>query len=370
MSGRNPYLVFAGCLGAAAGLLVHRFGVMPLVWASPLARVFEIGAAMLAAVAWQVMRHVQPKRWPWGAMAGLAAAVGGAVVLAAYLVVPSGLASDERLKAYTLPGMTVSLPAGVEKRKSLGYATGEVVLAEVAGGGVLSVRWLPGAVNDEEVEIVAKLAEESVQGTERRVEKWKGQGGAEVPTIVLSTAGGPMSTSLIGCGVRRVAITSVGNEQMKTVHQRVLATFSCQPEAASEVDLQGLPWILVADGWRALDDLGARYTNGTDLVTVVRTPSNLDRDGLRTLVAAVLAANGSQAVIDDADGDRFPLEVKEGANTFTGWMSPIACPGGPIAVIALAETPAELPALTEVVQQKGRCLKAGEARPSAAKPTP
>jgi hypothetical protein len=255
MSGRAPYLVFAACLGAAVGLLVHRFGVMPLRWDSPLARVFEIGAAILIAVSWQVMRHVQPKKWPWGAMAGVLVAAGVAVALIASLLIPRAGGSPDGFKPQQLPGMSLSLPAGVEKRKTVGYASGELVLAEVASkSGVLSVRWLPGAVNDEEVEIVAKLAEESVQGTERRIEKWKGPGTTEVPTIVLRTAGGPMATSLIGCGLRRIAITSVGTELMKTVHQQVLSSFVCAPEAAREAELQGMPWILVADGWRALDE--------------------------------------------------------------------------------------------------------------------
>lgn len=369
MSGRAPYLVFAACLGAAVGLLVHRFGVMPLRWDSPLARIFEIGAAILVAVSWQVMRHVQPKRWPWGAMAGVVVASGGAVALISSLLIPRGGGSADGLTPTKLPGMSLSLPAGVEKRKTVGYATGELVLAEVASkSGVLSVRWLPGAVNDEEVEIVAKLAEESVQGTERRIEKWKGPSGADVPTIVLRTAGGPMATSLVGCGLRRIAITSVGAELMKTVHQQVLASFVCAPEAAREAELQGMPWILVADGWRALDETGATYTDGTNLVTVVRTPAGLDKDGLRTLVAGVIAANGGQAVVDDAEGDRFPLEVKEGANTFTGWVSPVKCPTGEVAVLALVEDPAALAALTETVTKQGRCLKVGEARPAAAKP--
>jgi hypothetical protein len=94
-----------------------------------------------------VFRQYERVRWP-GLLAVLGFVLGAAVAFgAAYVIVPPPSAA--RLTLREFPGFAIGMPSGEEKDRNDGDATGKLELVDVVGtGGVVAVRWEPGAALD------------------------------------------------------------------------------------------------------------------------------------------------------------------------------------------------------------------------------
>lgn len=365
MAGRAPYLIFASFLGAAIALLVYRFGVMSLAWDPPEAKVFTFAPAVMVIASWQLVRQTEVKQWPWVSVVATSLASFGAVMLISYFALPSPARSE--LVARQLPGMTVSLPSGKEDTAELGYASGELTLSNVAhAGGVISVRWSPGEVEESaDLELLAQALESAAKGKGRRVEQWPGPGGSSISAILVETKKGTMAATFVACGERRVFFNGMGDDALHALFRRVIRSFVCQPDPAKEEAMSGMPWTLASlpEGWQAYDEKGGRFSNGESHVAVEQIEKPWSVEVVRLSVEMAFGKSGAKVVVGPLQDDRMALEITDEDEDLVGWIRQFACPRGAVLVISIAMTEEVRAATDELVKSSGRCLNEGEPAP-------
>ena len=364
MPSRAPYLVFSSFLGAAIALLVYRFGVLPFSWGSPQAKLLVVAAVILIVSSWRLIRQTERAQWPKAAMAATAVACFAAVMLIATFAVPGP--AHSALIARSLPGMTVSLPSGKEEKAELEYRSGEVILTNVAdSGGVIAVRWTPGkSGSEDDVDVLGKAFEASVNGHGRRVERWPGPGGAATPVILVETKEGAMVFSFLACGERRVFLTALGNDTVHALFRRVLRSFVCQPDPAKEQAISGLPWtVTLPESWHATSEDGSRFSDGKSGLVVDRIAMHMKADDVRIVMEMLFGTEGAKAVVGPLVEGRFSLEVIGESYKMLGWIRQVSCPQGSVIIISFAVTEAARDAVDQLVKDAGRCLTADEAAP-------
>ncbi len=405
MSGRVPYLVFAACVGVAAALLFYRFGVMPLGWSASITPLFDVAPAVLVAVSWQSLRraraeakaaalagahaegyadgktegraegHAQgkidasagsPAAWPVLPMVGVGLVGAAAAALLSYALVPT--LATAKISERQFPGFSISLPEGEEKPSEKSYSAGRLELLQVADlGGSITLRWEPGeSMDEEDLATFARALAAAVDAPVSPFEQWAGPDGAKVPTLVMRSKGGnTVWGSILMCGGRRISLVSGGPAAMAQLHRRILPTIRCQQDAASEAKLGSLPWTIeLPAGWFALDAPAGQtqLTDGARAI-LVRTGAELaNREALPKLLSALFSAGKMKVSLGAWEGDRMAMQgAMDDGTPFWGGVWLKKCPGSGLLVITMAEDEKSAAELAELVEQKGRCLRAGEA---------
>ena len=229
---------------------------------------------------------------------------------------------QQALQERRLPGFSVKVPGGVvEKEKVDDYADGIVKIQ--TGGGLVMVTWHPPHDTDSGEVLRALLAQMGATSV-RQASQLKAAGLA-THSVVGSGRGQGMAVSSIRCGEREILLWTRLPMGAETLHERMLASFQCFPDAVRDAAAVAPPPVVVKlpPGWQrseagtanigwqgeqgsvtfrmvsfsAGDDAAfVQVTNGMLRMLAGRVDSAEDLGGRRLLVGHVTAGGRQEAL--------------------------------------------------------------------------
>ncbi|HEY5922205.1 MAG TPA: hypothetical protein VIV11_11065, partial [Kofleriaceae bacterium] len=193
----------------------------------------------------------------------------------------------------------------------------------------------------------------------------RGPNGEAVKTAIVDAGNrGKLTMSSLSCGTRNIMVATMGHhDEVATLHQRVVASFTCKPDPAQEpAATLHFPLVLDLPGWYAeyheADQIG--ITDGENGHLTLRTmPRTLNVD-LAQVVKPMFEAAGAQNVEVGVMRDgRIPIKVAVDGETALGWVKHVKCPTTDAFVIAIASDDATADLLHQRVSE-ARCIAKGE----------
>jgi hypothetical protein len=320
---RWPYLLAAASAGASIALFAYRFLALPLLWTSSQSFLFPGFAVGLAFGSRALLQNHKPRRWPAIPLVALAA-IAGALVAAGVAFAVSPPLSYVHLKTRNLPGFSIDLPRGESKEKNNTYAAGSIHVIDVGGtGAVVGVDWEPGAKLDhEQLQMVGMaLAGSKSPGTITSTTV----GGVAVDTLVASTDKGSVRMTVIPCGTRHVIATTAGGRTEK-LHERMLATFRCTPDAARENAATQIRIQLDLPGWWKASQEGIQIQITDGQSALIIQPSGVTTGPLKDLLEKAFAAAGGTISVGNLRPDGLvPFALTLGGEHVVGIAKQVMC---------------------------------------------
>jgi hypothetical protein len=369
--GQRHLFAASALWGVAFGLVAYRYGVLPFVWASNMkfivpgiaAGTFMGGLQLLRQRPRATTRRSEP--YPIIAMFGLFAAGFALAFGVMYIAFPS--LDRASLTKRALPGFSLALPSG-EKTEQVAYVTGNVTLKRVGDGtGVVIVEWEPGtALSSDElrqmVPVFAKLITKNAGTT--KVIAIRGPDRKPLDTLLFETDHVDLELTSLSCGVRHVLVATAATSGLARLHQRIISSFQCHPDAAQEAQSGELPFPLKLDlpGWHVVSKDSevtqiAHDSASMILRTLAPTPQT---PNLAEFISMTFEQMGAHVTILEKNDDFIKVYLQDKDPTATGWIALVKCPQAFALVLALVQSDAagtELYARVKVA----RCLQPGEA---------
>lgn len=359
-SQRGFYLLASVFAGAAVGLVLYRYGMLPFVWKSKGSFLFPGLAAGLGVAAHSVVKNRDGRpAFPLLALGGLFGAA--AAFGLAFLAVPSlGRAAPT---VHELPGFSIGLPPGdVPDQKFFEYDVGKLMVKNVGGsGGVIAVSWEGGAPSREDLELAAKALGPAMGATGvPTIVTMYGPRGTAVDTILIDSDKSPMRLSFLPCGSRRVMIATMAGSETETVHARALPTLVCKPDPKRETLTPGMvPLVAELPGWFATerDPNQVVLSDGSGMVllkTMTASPS-----GVEDMVVPMFNAIGWKLAVTGHAGGRTLVSGTIEGELVHGWVRSVSCGTQAVMIVALATSLEGADKLATQLQS-ARCLRHGE----------
>jgi hypothetical protein len=320
--------VRAALAGFGGGLLIHRFGVLPLLAQSYAATsLATFGPGLVAAAI--ALRRAAPGRLTTPPLLALAVVAAGLGVGLGFLVAPP--LGRLPLERRALPGFELALPAGiVDDANASGYAAGKV-LVEQAGGlpAKVHVTWGVGVeLNDTIVRaVLAGLAAGPSPATDVHLDvPVAAPAGTESRSFRATKSDVEIWTSLVLCGSRTLTImTGSSDSGVARLHARVVGSLACHSDPTQEAT-NDVPVVLnLGPEWRRFPEGGSqlRLTNGAEIVMAQTMFAAEPEKAVDAMIAPVLAAGMK---IGKKENDRWPVEMVAEDVTARGFMLVKRCP--------------------------------------------
>jgi hypothetical protein len=259
-----------------------------------------------------------------------------------------------------LPGLSIALPAGDERRSSLDYEKGELVIG-AAGGLVTGVRWnvatVPSALafemvsgvvaNDVGVRVVGDAADLPVGG------------GLRARRFAIEKDGQAGRMTLFVCTSRLFALYTLGGAA-DDLHARMLASVDCHPDRPNELaEIESVPIAVeLPPGWtRGRADGGQmtfEHEAGDRTLTIMKTIGVMESpDVLASLLAHTSGVKATVTPLpDEADRRVASLDLGNEPNR-KGVLVQWQC--GKRSYLGLAIATAEQLAACKAILLSARC---------------
>lgn len=359
--GSDGFYALACVLGGAAlGLLVYRYGVLPFSWKAKGSFMFPALVVGLSFAARAVVKDRGPRpQLPLlvvGTLVGAGAAFG-----AAYLAVPplgrAGMTSHE------LPGFSIGLPSGeAPAQRFFEYDVGKLMVKNLGGqGGVIAVTWEGGEPVREDLELAAKALGPAMGASGvPSITTMTGPRGTAVDTVVIASDKSPLRMSFLPCGTRRVMVATMAGSDTEAVHARVLPTFVCKPDPKRETITKGVvPIVAELPGWFATErDAGQVVLSDGVGMVLMKTIANSPK-GVEDMVVPMFNAAGWKLAITGHVDDRSLVSGTIEGELVHGWVKSVKCSTQAVIVVAIATDLAGADRLAKQLQGT-RCVRHGE----------
>ncbi len=372
MTGQRHLFATSALWGVAFGLVAYRYGVLPFIWASKLkfivpglaAGCFVGGMQLLRQRPRSTTRRSEP--FPVMAMFGLFAAGFALAFGIMYATFPT--LDRASLTKHSLPGFSIALPDGEKATEQLGYVTGNVTLKRAGDGtGVVLVQWEPGtALSTDELKqmlpVFAKFITNNA-GTTKLI-AIRGPDRKPLDTLLFDTDTVDLELTSIPCGVRRVFIATASSSGLARLHQRIISSFECHPDAAQESQSGELAFPLKLDlpGWHLVSkDREVTQIASESASLILRPLAPLAHmPDLASFVSSTFEQMGAKVTILEKREDFIKVNLQDADSTATGWIALVKCPQAFALVMALVGDELTGTALYGRVKA-ARCLQPGEA---------
>lgn len=366
MQPRAIHYVSAVLVGLGIGVIAYRFAVLGFFWNGSPSFLFPALGSGLVAVGFAIQaKDTQGERPRVAtrialAIVGIAAAMG---VL--YVVVPP--LSRIVLARTQLPGFSFELPTAKPSVDNRDYNTGTITWKELGGANaVLTVSWQTGGATTQDLEIGMKAVADKI-GTGSAVHTtMSGPGGKSADTMIVDTDKGvPLRMTMLPCGNRGVLVMSIGAAGIEEVHERILPTFVCTPDAAKEQTAAGeIRVALSLPGWSISEKEVGQVTlmdPEEKAILILREISASDTK-LEDAIVPLFNAFGGQVTEKPRVGDRVPFVGTIDGSQVEGWARRVECKTHHVLLIAMASTAADAEA-AYVASSNAGCLRDGEKPP-------
>jgi hypothetical protein len=267
----------------------------------------------------------------------------------------------------TLPGFSLALPSG-EKTEQLAYVTGNVTLKRVGDGtGVVMVQWEPGtALSSDELRQMVPVFANLITNNEgtTKVIAIRGPDRKPLDTLLFDTDHVDLELTSLGCGVRHVLVATAATSGLARLHQRIISSFECHPDATQESQSGELAFPLSLDlpGWHVVskDSEVTQIANDSAsliLRTLAPTPQT---PNLAQFISMTFEQMGAHVTILEKQDNFIRVKLEDADSTATGWVALVRCPQAFALVLALVS---DETAGTELYARvkAARCLQPGEA---------
>lgn len=365
----NSYAAAALMWGIALGGLVYRYVMLPFEWSSSWSHLLPGALIGLSVAARQLLRqrgggaHRERPAFAW--LLGLGV-VGAALSFGlAYIVFPT--VDRVSIARREFPGFSIALPQGDTAEHRTDYVSGGFTLKNVGGANVVvAVHWEAGEeMTQDELKLAADVIAKGLHVKGRSsITVMPGPEGKPAGTILIE--GEPsMLLSQLRCGMRRVFVVTTGGPLPRRLHERILTSFECQPNAALESSAKmEVPFVLDLPNWylAAREPDLVQLTDGAEAFLVIRPLGgslSLEKLDYDVLVRSISQAAGVEGRVTKREGDRVWLTMTTDGDSVEGWMRFVKCPTATTLVLALAAESSKLDWLHERVKA-ARCLRQGE----------
>lgn len=365
MQPRAIHYVSALLVGLGIGVIAYRFAILGFFWEGSTKWVFPaLGSGLVAAGFALQSKDTQSER-PAVTTRIACAIVGiGASMGLLYLIVPTlGRISLERRD---IVGLSFELPTAKPDVEVIDYNTGTVTWKQVGGANaVITMSWQVGVITKEDLELAVKaLATEVGSGSAPSYIQMAGPNGSKLDTMAVETNKDvPLRMTALPCGNRGVFVMSIGAKGVETIHERMLASFRCTPDAAKESVGPGVVRVALSmPGWYVNEKQPGQLTltDGQGILIIRELAQNQDK--LQDMVVPLLRAFGGTAETRAPKGDRVMFGgVIEGEH-YEGWARRVACPTHGVLLLAMAGT-AEGAEAVYLASTNAGCLRDGEKPP-------
>ncbi|HUS29188.1 MAG TPA: hypothetical protein VMZ53_11775, partial [Kofleriaceae bacterium] len=237
------------------------------------------------------------------------------------------------------------------------------------GSGVVIVSWEPGGnlTRDElraMLPIFTKAMSVADAGGTTKLGSVVGPDGKPLDTITFDTDSLDLELSMLPCGVRHVMIATAATHGVMPLHQRIVGSFACHPDAALEATATSLAFPLALDlpGWYVVgrDEEVTQISSDTASLVLRTLPPSLKTPDLATFIGPAFEQTGAHVeIIEKRGGDFIKVRLEDQGDSGMGWVALFRCPTGIALVLGLGHDDATVTALYEKVKGSG-CLAAGE----------
>ncbi|HTL35940.1 MAG TPA: hypothetical protein VL326_22575 [Kofleriaceae bacterium] len=386
MSRRTSLFVASLLWGVSLSLVAYRFAVMPLIWHSPM-RIILPGLACGLFISGLQISRMRPKASapdlspstsasgrrrsepsPVMAMLGLFAL--GFLPVFAIMWIAFPPLSRSPLVRRALPGFSVALPAGEKATEAVAYPAGSIMLKHVGdGSGVVVISWEPGGkITSDELRTMLPIFTKAMQTKDEngttKLGSIAGPDGKPIDTVTFDTDNLDLELSMLTCGVRHMMIATAAASGVMPLHQRIVASFECKPDAAQESTATTLAFPLALDlpGWYLVghDEEVTQISSDTASLVLRTLPPSLTTPDLATFIGPAFEQTGAHVTIVDKQGSDFlKVKLEDQGDSGMGWVALFRCPTGIALVLGLGHDDASVTALYDKVKAS-RCLKPGE----------
>jgi hypothetical protein len=239
--------------------------------------------------------------------------------------------ADVPLQVRTLPGFDIGLPSGELKDDGRDYAVGRLLIREIGGSdAVVNVKWEAGELlGDEIAEVFAKTiaAASGHPKVDRRTVEVSVPGGLPHRSWELVAGSKPCWVTQIGCGARRIFVTTTAANGGATLHQRVVGGFVCHPDPGREQALTEVPAVFDLDEtWQRIPNTPSQLqlTDGKNVVMAEPLPSADTNTAFETLIEVPGVLPG--IAVGKRDDDQWPIRMTLDGAARAGWMQLLPCP--------------------------------------------
>ena len=183
-------------------------------------------------------------------------------------------------------------------------------------------------------------------------------------TMLFDTGDVDVELSSFTCGVRRVFVATASASGLAKMHQRIVSSFECHPDAAQEATSGEIAFPLKLDlpGWHVVSrdsEVTQIANNSASLILRALAPMPRTPD-LAQFISMTFEHMGAKATIVEQREDFIKVNLQDKGSTATGWIALVKCPQASALVIALVQSDADSTALYVRVKA-ARCLQPGEA---------
>lgn len=267
-----------------------------------------------------------------------------------------------------LPGFSIALPSGEKVTEEIAYPTGKVMLKRTGDRAVVIVQWEPGAaLSSEELRMMVPIFGKFITGGAGTTKLIAIRGPERKPleTLLLDTDDVDLELTSITCGVRHMLIATAASSGLARLHQRIVSSFECHPDAAQESQsAEGLAFPLKLDlpGWHLVSkDSEVTQISNDSASLALRTIAPMARTpDLADFISTTFEQMGAKVTILEKHDDYIKVKLQDAESTATGWISLVKCPQAFALVMALVTDDAAGTELYARVKA-ARCLQPGEA---------
>ena len=371
MIGQRHLFAASALWGVAFGLVAYRYGVLPFVWASKLQFIVPgLGAGCFVGGLQLIRQRPKPTRrsepYPVMAMFGLFAAGFALAFGVMYKAFPT--LDRTVLTERSLPGFSIALPRGEKVADEVAYPTGKVMLKNVGDTrAVVIVQWEPGpTLSSDELRMVVPLFGKFITNAPgaTKVISIRGPDRKPLDTLLHDTDDVDLELTSMPCGVRHVFIATAASSGLATLHQRIVNSFECHPDASQESQSGELAFPLKLDlpGWHLVskDDQVTQISNDSASLALRTIAPVAHVPDLADFISTTFEQLGAQVTILEKQDNFIRVKLQDADSTATGWIALIRCPQAFALVMALV---GDEVAGTELYARvkSARCLQPGEA---------
>ena len=246
--------------------------------------------------------------------------------------------------------------------------TGNVTLKRVGDGtGVVIVQWEPGTAlsSDELRQLLPVFTQFVANGTgTTKVIAIRGPDRKPLDTLLFDTDQVDLELTSLPCGVRHILVATAASSGLARLHQRIISSFECHPDAAQEATSGELAFPLKLDlpGWHVVSkDSEVTQIANDSASLILRTLAPMPHmPDLAPFISATFEQMGAKVTILEKHEDYIKVKLEDANSSASGWIAVVKCPQAFALVMALVTSDSVGNDLYARVKA-ARCLQPGEA---------